>query len=437
MGVRSNILDPDHHHRKSFSMSDQPTYAKILYTCVRNALECVATGLTSAECASLARELVLAIVNRAMSDFSEEWNSSNPHLLSPLPVELRASCFQWLWLRDRIALSHVSRGLRKTMLETPTLWDTVPATTMSYECATRLYREVLARSGSVGLDVRCPSSFGSPPLYDRICESMPRVRRLAIEYSPHSLLLQNRVHAPLLQALQLSSPESETDPRLPVQWIRNNAPRLRKLTSYPLVLPHAPQSPPLRNITVLDAKMHWSPVRGDLRTLFLVFPCLERLSICGVLDTLLLPQTPPPPSMRAVCLGSCITVAFAALLAQWASGGGTQCALTLNTGAFPPHLPAAVSFMAASCAAAPWEMALQWRNPPYCARLRQRGTSELEITLQSEYFSLHEGMQGLRRGGDLSGLYSMKVEGVALVYLTPYPRSGICTSSIPACSNRA
>ncbi|EJD35612.1 hypothetical protein AURDEDRAFT_130545 [Auricularia subglabra TFB-10046 SS5] len=270
---------------------------------------------------------------------------------------------------------------------------------MSHECATRLYREVLARSGSVGLDVRCPSSFGSPPpdamcLYDLIRESMPRVRRLAIEYSHHSLLLQNRVHAPLLQALQLSSPESETDPQLPVQWIRNNAPRLRKLTACPLVLPPAAQAPPLRNITVLDVTMHRSPVRGDLRTLFLVFPRLERLSISGVIDNSLLAQMPPPPSMRAVCLGSCITVAFAALLAQWASGGGTQCALTLNT--------------------APWAMALQWRNSPYCARLRQLGASELEVTLESEYPLPHEGMQGLRRGGDLSGLYSMKVEGVAL-----------------------
>ncbi|EJD35607.1 hypothetical protein AURDEDRAFT_175335 [Auricularia subglabra TFB-10046 SS5] len=140
-------------------MSGQIIDDQAVYAVVRGALKRVVGSLTSAECTSFAIQSVLNTVHRAVADFSEEWNDRAPTLLAPLPIELRTACFQWLPFRDRLTISHLSRDWRHTMLQIPTLWDTVSAKSLSHETAIALLRAIALRSGSVTLDVCCPSTW--------------------------------------------------------------------------------------------------------------------------------------------------------------------------------------------------------------------------------------------------------------------------------------
>lgn len=62
-------------------------------------------------------------MNAALADALEEWNAVHPDALVRLPIELAHAVFRLLEFRDRIAVSHVSRGWCATALADPFLWN--------------------------------------------------------------------------------------------------------------------------------------------------------------------------------------------------------------------------------------------------------------------------------------------------------------------------
>ncbi|EJD36196.1 hypothetical protein AURDEDRAFT_174726 [Auricularia subglabra TFB-10046 SS5] len=295
-----------------------------LYGVVRSALDSSTGDLCKlgVESANLVVNAASSNVHRAIADFAESWNETNPSLLSSLPNELQISCLESLSLEELVTASHVSRGWRKLILDAPTLWNEVSPRHRPYTLVA-FFETVMARSGSVPLVVEIPC-LEPWPLPDSACEhaahdarrlrellmtAIPKIRSLTVGLRLPDDPIVWRTPAPLLDSLHVVLEPPQTGllawTSIPELWWTTCVPGLKVLRLESFKLPASYD--PANRLELFQGDMCINDSSGqmyeaDARLLFLHFPHLVTLRLSCVYNASMLPNTPPPPSLRYVYL---------------------------------------------------------------------------------------------------------------------------------------
>ncbi|EJD36204.1 hypothetical protein AURDEDRAFT_154667 [Auricularia subglabra TFB-10046 SS5] len=333
----------------------------------------------------------MGAVHRAVADFAEGWNKSSPSILFSLPNELQVACLSKLSFTERVTASHVSRSWRRLLLDTPTLWTSVPKR-KRYEDFATLLDALVSRSGSAPLDIEHFSL--RPDLHARLWDTkstvytkarellesaMPRIQSLSISLrtlcTDDPILWQAR--APMLESLHVESSQFAVIPEL---WWQSYVPCLRRLRLSVFSLPSSHD--PANRLEVFEAGMsgHDRSMQADARLLFLHFPHLVSLRLHSVSDLSLLPNTRPPASLRDIRLdtrrpgGAAGDIAPVLRLLR----NHPLSALSLNDFA-QFTLSEAVEYFA-SKAAAPWELTTSiWKPNAVLHGVCDTGPLKLEM----------------------------------------------------------
>ncbi|EJD36200.1 hypothetical protein AURDEDRAFT_174730 [Auricularia subglabra TFB-10046 SS5] len=354
-----------------------------LYGVVRSALDSSTGDLCKlgVESANLVVDAASSDVHRAIADFAESWNETNPSLLSSLPNELQISCLEWLSVEALVTASHVSRGWRKLILDAPTLWNEV-LPRQRPDNLVALFETAMARSGSVPLVVErvklypssAPSfadedtSHAAQRLRELLMIAMPKIRSLTVGLRLPDDPIVWRTPAPMLESLHVQL-EQHTGrfewTTIPELWWTTCVPKLRvlRLDSFKL-----PASFDLENrLELFQGSMCVYNISGqiyetDARLLFLHFPRLVSLDLSDVYDISMLPNTTPPPSLRYVSLGSLHRQRAIGNLSCLLHGWRNLPLRQLVIGRFPQFTIVEAAEYFASKGTGPWELITDpWR----------------------------------------------------------------------------
>ncbi|EJD42896.1 hypothetical protein AURDEDRAFT_168144 [Auricularia subglabra TFB-10046 SS5] len=235
-------------------------------------------------------------MNAALADASEEWNNAHPDALLRLPTELAHAVWRLLAFRDRIAVSHVSRGWRTAALGDAFLWNAFtvkrpwnnplvwypppgrakmkpPPSPPPPPRKADVLRELLARSDPAPFALAWRNQW--PPylpdeIIDMVLQNIHRMQELAVDLSARDFERLFALPAPALRSVVCTT-DSETC-ELPMDaletWTRC-LPALRELTveyarkarvSWPPLSALAPlRVPMLEDVRlILDADARWA-----------------------------------------------------------------------------------------------------------------------------------------------------------------------------------
>ncbi|EJD36194.1 hypothetical protein AURDEDRAFT_174724 [Auricularia subglabra TFB-10046 SS5] len=300
-------------------------------------------------------------MHRAASDFAESWNARKPTGIKALPNELQVDCLSQLSVRERIRASHVSRGWRQIVIHSATLWNSVP-TRQTFTDSAGLFEMMVTRSGGAPLDIEFVPLAPEPhaSLTDEAARAMRQIRILLASAmsrmrSLHVGLSDGTVHdpiiwnspAPWLESLTIQHPFVV---QIPPSWFESCVPNLRALHLGAFELPSTPARATSLEIFSGSMSVFSAPDRisTDARSLFKHFPRIVTLSLGSIVDTLMLPNTRPPATLRQVVLsasiGHDVTGDLASVLHRWRSAPTLH---SISIHGFPEFsIAAAVAFYA-------------------------------------------------------------------------------------------
>lgn len=261
-------------------------------------------------------------VQKAIRDFSGEWNEEHRATTVPLPPELIVQCFKWLEPGERVIGSHVCRAWRAIVLSAPTLWAEVAIPGWQQY---PLLPTMLERSGSVPFSL----TFHIPGRADYLLSTdlrthWWRIRALDISTSTsRSLVTLQYLDIPSLQefSLEFRSLNDEDSPaeifHVPSRW----ATHMISLSLPRFVL--SPMQGPFQLLQHFSGSLTPST---DMRHMFSLMPRLQSLGIRGISQSSLLPVGPLPRSLVEVNLQTDHddVVDFSAHLASWIDTCGSR-----------------------------------------------------------------------------------------------------------------
>ncbi|EJD42873.1 hypothetical protein AURDEDRAFT_185836 [Auricularia subglabra TFB-10046 SS5] len=253
-------------------------------------------------------------VNAALADALERWNSAHPNALQRLPTELVHAIFRLLAFRDRIAVSHVSRGWRTTALADPFLWNAFavkgswnprvwypppgrphkkPPPRPPPPRKADILRELLVRSDpapfALAWENRRP-----PRLPDEVAElvlqHMHRMQELTVDLSARAFERLFALPAPMLRTLSCTADSAPCT--LPARW---DAPVLQKLE---LGKVRVGEMQPLPTVEVFICY----ELRGLEQDLFTLLPALTSLYIGATTPEVVRCLGEPPASLVELTL---------------------------------------------------------------------------------------------------------------------------------------
>ncbi|KZV91126.1 hypothetical protein EXIGLDRAFT_103510 [Exidia glandulosa HHB12029] len=228
-------------------------------------------------------------IDGALADVAHAWNERHMDPLRRLPAELHVSCLQWLEVHELFTASHVSRHWRAIAVSEPTLWDSYD--TGPFKDVEQSLKAVLHRSRSVPFDFTWSSYYTytsemSPMLGDMLLEHAFRLRRVRLREStvPAAFLLSLLTSAtPQLCTLEAWTREPL---QLPDSMSSHTLPRLTSLMLERTILPTCIQA--VSSVISLHLQ-----VLPDCRHVFLLFPCVQDVTLDGVMSTTILPHELP------------------------------------------------------------------------------------------------------------------------------------------------
>ncbi|EJD42857.1 hypothetical protein AURDEDRAFT_185832 [Auricularia subglabra TFB-10046 SS5] len=253
-------------------------------------------------------------VNAALSDALAEWNSAHPDALQRLPTELVHAIFRLLVFRDRIAVSHVSRGWRTTALADPFLWN---AFTVKGSWNPRVWypppgrphkkppprpppprkadilRELLARSDPASFALAWENQRPPRPpdeVAELVLQHMHRMQELTVDLSARTFERLFALPAPMLRTLSCTTDSAPC--ALPERW---DAPVLRKLE---LGKVRVGERQPLPVVEVFIC----FTLLGLEQSLFALFPALTSLYIGAVTPEVVRCLGEPPATLVELTL---------------------------------------------------------------------------------------------------------------------------------------
>lgn len=229
-----------------------------------------------------------ACVNAAVADVTQRWNRLNEDPVQCLPDELRVACFARLNLRNRIAVSHVSRSWRASALSAPLLWNSfdIRGRDELPDYAEDKLRAMLDRSQSADFHFKwachAPITNG---LLALVLSATLRMQSLALYYQHASTITPFLARpAPRMRLLTVSAASGELP--IPRRWAGDVPPPLQEMRLERVSLPEDMQ--PLLSLRSLSCE----PPR-DARRLFLLCPNVQHVILNGVEASYVLPTSVP------------------------------------------------------------------------------------------------------------------------------------------------
>ncbi|EJD42894.1 hypothetical protein AURDEDRAFT_114909 [Auricularia subglabra TFB-10046 SS5] len=258
-------------------------------------------------------------VNAALGDVLEAWNAAHPDALLRLPTELVNAIFRLLEFRDRVAVSHVSRGWRDTALADPFLWNAavflrrlpvyyprpggawreLPSTmTRPRPRGPReeIVRELLARSDPVPFSLTWEDVLFPEHLLGMLFSNMHRFEALELDLSERGFMQLFALPAPHLRSLICTS-DSDTC-ELPARW---DAPLLQKLELSTVRVPAHGEVAQLRSLCSFRC-FEISGLEQRRMSLFTIFPALTSLHITSVTSEAMPYLSDPPATLTELTL---------------------------------------------------------------------------------------------------------------------------------------
>ncbi|EJD40061.1 hypothetical protein AURDEDRAFT_170832 [Auricularia subglabra TFB-10046 SS5] len=231
-----------------------------------------------------------------LSDLVQEWVRAHD-LLCRLPNELVALCFTHLPLRDRIAVSHVSRHWRAVSLSTPAIWAHINLSE-GFRNVPAILSLALSRTGRRPVDIYfCPPPDILDIVSGALADHMCHIRTLLCSFDGNPVPLS--LPAPLLRTLM----GIRTHVVIPSDFLGGAPANLRTLSLGSVTLP--PVCPALSTVTSLTLM---SPPTDEeaapFSRLFLLCPALESLSLNLLQHRFShhLPGAPAPRTLRKIRL---------------------------------------------------------------------------------------------------------------------------------------
>lgn len=305
-------------------------------------------------------------VSAGLVDALEEWNETHPDALLRLPTELVHAIFRLLAFRDRIAVSHISRGWRETALADPFLWNAArfvvdrsrgslvyypPPGGRAHENPppprkADILRELLARSDPVPFSLAWKNQRPvelPDEMVELVLANMHRMQELAVELSAPAFERLFALPAPALRTLSCTTDSAPCT--LPARWA---APVLQKLE---LGVVHVrAETLPLPSVEVFVCHA----LHGLARPLHELFPALMSLSIEAATPAVAHSLGDLPPALAELTLWTddAPAIDYAPLLGAWS---GRKLAL-LRLESVRDAAPVLALFT--SAVAGPWAMTI-------------------------------------------------------------------------------
>ncbi|EJD47457.1 hypothetical protein AURDEDRAFT_163327 [Auricularia subglabra TFB-10046 SS5] len=266
---------------------------------LRNSLERYFDVLSSGATEAAQLQPVLSELSRAsrsiLTEIVEEWHLKNDRLRR-LPNEVIALCFAWLPFRDRVTVSHVSRGWRSIALMHPAVWADLDLG-KRYNDKIALLEMALDRAGNHPVVIRnCPEPTRPASVGNILAAHMSHIQHL--ELPPRVFLAAINKAAPQLRFLQV-----QTGCHIRNDFLGGRVGQLKTLQLRNVILPET--CPALSTVT--DLTLH-GPSSVDQATsfkrLFRLLPALQALSLMELEPAFVrcMPDGPAPGSLRRIAL---------------------------------------------------------------------------------------------------------------------------------------
>ncbi|EJD42852.1 hypothetical protein AURDEDRAFT_185830 [Auricularia subglabra TFB-10046 SS5] len=259
------------------------------------------------------------ILHAALADVLEAWNTAHSDALLRLPKELATAIFRLLEFRDRIAVSHVSRGWRDTALSDPFLWNVArlaaprpvysprpgsasSESSQSWSTPPRrpqpppadILREMLVRSDPVPFSLTWEDELFPEGLLGLLFSNVHRLYVLEMELSEDGLRQLFALPAPQLRSFVCDSDTCE----LPARW---DAPGLQKLELRTVRVPAHGEVVQLNSVDEFRCyTLEGLEQRGT--SLFAIFPALTSLYIACVTAEVMPYLSEPPATLTELTL---------------------------------------------------------------------------------------------------------------------------------------
>ncbi|EJD44433.1 hypothetical protein AURDEDRAFT_166522 [Auricularia subglabra TFB-10046 SS5] len=225
-----------------------------------------------------------------LSDFASSWNARNPSY--NVPDESLAACFSFLPLRDRVAVSHVSRAWRHAALEFPLVWYQLDIFSASRGPAS-LFEMALSRAGRLAVELTyVEREHALVTMAQAVERNIHRIR--SISWNSNQL----DTHFPTLTgpAPLLESLITNVDPKMPEGFLGGLIGRLHAMHVPLFNLPSSCAA--LSTVTCLQGSVPITDGADTFSRLFKLFPQLDFVSLLGLDDSLTtMPSGPIPLSL--------------------------------------------------------------------------------------------------------------------------------------------